>query len=552
MDILDKLIGRNMNMHPDCLGIYIGVDELYIAQTTKNDRGVVLESLVRVPIKGIDKSQLNPADLNESFFVMENWVESLGKVMTKKKWKTNRVVVSLAPAFCSLWHFVVPAVIERKMWKTSIPLQARKYIHFPFEKAEYAYHVYELETAINKQKRLGVVFAMTTKVIIERLRKGLKTCGLELVSVETSSLSLTRAFNESDKEAVGNGGRLYSFFGNDLASFVFINENAPVLMREADISGSIPVERRRFEIANCTAFISQQLERDPFEEVVASGVNIDQWVPALEADSKKSVRKWNIGEVYGIEVRSASEVAAIGASIKFFNTKTPDIDFTKDNRLSNYEFNASLTAWKVVVVLAALFSLLIVKNYFMVSVKAMELSRAKRSQRVTVEDFNNMSSNEIENNLQKVKSQNQNLQGLMRAGNAVTPLLVEIVDSLPQKMWIAKLSYNDEFPGRGGESRSFTLEGFIQSGTKDGRDDLNLGNKFRETLIKQPLVSRICGSSATIRYSDVVGTGGTGGDSVGGAPWSPMGGRASVGSGTSRSKDTRFTLTCSKVATGGR
>ena len=273
--ITEALIGQNMNAHPDCLGIYIGIDEMYVAQTTKKDSGTVLESLVRVPINSVDKTLLKPLDLNEAFFAMDNWLESLKKVTSKKKWKTNRVVISLASSFCLLRHFVIPAAIERKMWKSSIPLQARKYIHFPFEKAEYAYHVYEFETAATKQKRLGVVFAMTTQQIIERLRKGLKSVGLELISVEPSSLSLGRAFNDSDKEAVGNGGRIYSFFGKDLASFVFLNENAPVLLREVEISGSLPAERRRFEITNCTEFVAKQLEKDPFEEAVIVGTDVD-------------------------------------------------------------------------------------------------------------------------------------------------------------------------------------------------------------------------------------------------------------------------------------
>lgn len=529
-----------MNAHPECLGIYIGLDELYIAQTSKNERGIVLESLVRVPVHSVDKSLLKPLDLNETFFSMENWVESLGKVMTKKKWKTNRVVVSLSPAFCLLRHFVVPSVIERKMWKTSIPLQARKYIHFPFEKAEYAYHVYEFETATTKQKRLGVVFAMTTKLIIERLRKGLKSCGLELISVETSSLSLARAFNESDKEAVDNGGRIYSFFGKDMANFVFLNENAPVLLREVEISGSIPAERRRFEITNCTEFIAKQLEKDPFEEAVITGVDVDQWVPALEADSKKSVRKWNISEVYGIETRSASEIASIGASIKFFDNKTPDIDFTKGNRLSAYEFNASITLWKVVAAVAVLFLLLILKGYLGVTAKSFELRRTKKAQQVTVADFSNMSSNDIQSNLQKVKAQNQSLQNLVGDGNPITPLLVEIVNTIPSQIWVTKISYTDVFPNKGTENRSLSMEGFIRSGTRDGREDMALGNQFRDALIRQPIIGRMCGAGATIRFSDVVGTKGTG---SGGS----RRGRAENVSASAGGQETRFVFTCSKA-----
>lgn len=532
MSLSETLIGQNMISHPDCLGLYIGIDEIYVAQSAKKDGGTVLESLVRVPVNAVDRTGLKPLDLNETFFSMDNWLDALGKVTSKKKWKTNRVVVSLAPAFCLLRHFVIPAAIERKMWKSSVPLQARKYIHFPFEKAEYAYHVYEFETAATKQKRLGVVFALTTKLIIERLQKGLKSVGLELVSVEPSSLSLGRAFNDSDKEAVGTGGRIYSFFGKDMANFVFLNENAPVLLREVEISGSLPAERRRFEITNCTEFIAKQLEKDPFEEAVIVGMDIDQWIPALEADSKKPVRKWHLSEVYGIETRAAGEIAAIGASIKFYDTKTPDLDFTKGNRLSGYEFNASLTAWKVVAVVAAIFLLLIGKGYLTMKSKEKDMQRTQTAQQHTVAEFRGLTANQIQSNLSRMKTQNSNLLAMTKYDHFITPLVMEIVDSIPQQVWITKLEYGDPFPNKGSEARTFTIEGSIKSGV-DGQTDLSLGNQFRDTLVTRPITSKICGNSANIRFVSVAGT-------------------ASAGNSPSRNsnsaeQETHFVLTCAKA-----
>lgn len=527
MGLSEQLIGQNMNAHPDCLGIYIGLDEIYMAQTSRKDGSIVLESLVRVPITDVDRTLLKPLDLNEAFFSMEGWTDSLGKVMAKKKWKTNRVVVSLAPAFCLLRHFVIPTPIERKMWKNSVPLQARKYIHFPFEKSEYAYHVYEFETAATKQKRLGVVFAMTTKTIVDQLRKGLKSCGLELVSVEPSSLSLGRAFTDGDKEAVGNGGRIYSFFGKDMANFVFLNENAPVLLREVEISGSIPAERRRFEITNCTEFIAKQLEKDPFEEAVITGVDIDQWVPALEADSKKPVRKWNLSEVYGIETRSAGEIAAVGASIKFLDQKTPDIDFTKGARLSHYEFNASLTAWKVAVAVILLMLVLIGKGYWDVHQKEQELRRAKSSQKGRIADFDNLTASQIQANLSKIKTQNASLQAMTKYDHIVTPILAEVADAIPPEVWVTKMTYTDVFPGQGMEERTVTIEGSVKSESRDGREDLALGNKFKDALASQPIMQKICGKDPVIRYLNVAGTG------------SNENSRTANG-------ETRFTLTCAK------
>lgn len=499
--LAETLIGKNMKAHPDCLGLYIGLDEMYIAQTSQKDGGTVLESLLRVPVSDVDRTQLKPLDLNESYFQMDNWLESLTKVASRKKWKTNKVVVSLASPFCLLRHFVIPTVIERKNWKTSIPLQARKYIHFPFEKGEYAYHVYEFETAATKQKKMGVVFAMTSKVILERLSKGLRSAGLELVSVEPSVLSLSRAFDASDKEAIGNGGRIYSFFGKDLASFVFLNEGAPVLLREVEISGSLPAERRRFEITNCTEFIAKQLEKDPFEEAVIVGHDVDNWITALEADSKKPVRKWNLTEVYGIETKSAGEVSAIGASGKFYDSKAPDLDFVKGSRLSDYEFNAALMAWKIAVLVVAVFLIMIVKGYFGVQKTESQLKHVKATNANPVKDFEGLTASQISNNLSQIKSQNSNLEKFLKS-NPITPLLVEFVDAIPAEVWITKMEYKDKFPAESGKTRSFKITGSIKSGG-DGQADLALGDKYRRALMEMPLISSICGQEAQISYQDV-------------------------------------------------
>lgn len=506
MSLSETLIGRNMNDHPDCLGVYISLDEIYVAQTARKDGGVVLESLVRVPINGVDRSTLKPLDLNETFFAQEGWREALGKITSKKKWKTDNVVVSLSPSFCLLRHFIIPTTLERKQWKSTIPLEARKYIHFPFEKAEYAYHAYEFETATTKQKRLGVVFTLTTKNIIDRLRKGFRSVGLNLVTVETAALSLGRAFSDADKEAVGSSGRIYSYFGNFAASFVFLNENAPVLLREVEIAGSAPAEHRHFEITNSTEFIAKQLEKDPFEETVIAGHNIEQWVPALEADSKKPVRRWDLKEVYGIETHSTGEIAAIGASIKFFDHKAPDIDFTKGNRLSTYEYHASITFWKITALVGLFILLLIGLNYWKLLRSNHELAVKRRAHKTSVEEFQGMSAAQISNNLNSMKAQNSSLASLVKYNTSIAPIFAEIMDSVPKNVWVSSIKYEDVFPPKGQEARTLVLEGRIKT-DKGGQADLALGNRFRDTFVSMPTIKEICGQTATVSFSNVAGSG---------------------------------------------
>ena len=296
-------------------------------------------------------------------------------------------------------------------------------------------------------------------------------------------------------------------------------------MREVEIAGSAPAEHRHFEITNSTEFISKQLEKDPFEEVVVTGHNLEQWAPVLEADSKKPVRRWDLKEVYGIETRSKGEIASIGASTKFFDNKTPDIDFTKGNRLSSYEYSASLTCWKIVGVVALVVLLLMGLNYLKLFRSNREVAAKRAEHKTSVEEFQGMSASQISNNLNSMKSQNANLGGLIKYNTYITPILAEIIDSVPENVWVNSIQYSDAFPPNGQESRRVTMDGRIKTG-KGGPSDMALGNKFRDTLVTMPTIKQICGQTATIDFSNVAGSG--------------------------ANTETSFVLNCSRNSAGGR
>ena len=534
MDLAEVLIGKNMKAHPEALGLYIGLEGMYIAQQApRQDGSMALESLLRVPIKAVDRSKLKPLELNDEFFDEDNWLQSLSKVAARKQWQNQKVVVSLSSAFSLLRHFVIPAVIERKHWKEAIPLQARKYIHFPFEKTLYSYYVYEFETAASKQKRLGVIFTMTPKKIVEKLEKGLKSVGLDLVAIEPSPLSMSRAFSENDKEAINDIGRIYSFFGNETASFVFTYHHTPVLLREVDIAGTLPVERRRFELTNCSEFIAKQLERDPFEEAIIMGLNTESWTPSLEADSKKPVRQWNLSEVYGIETKSAGEMAAIGASMKFYDTKGPDLDFIKRSRLSDYQFNAGLMFWKLVGVLGIILLLFLFKKFWTVQLDTLSLMKQRRQNTTVIPDLDGLTAQQIQGNLNKIKNQNSNLEGVVFTSYAVD-LLSNVAEVIPDKIWVEKMTYKEDFPPKKNRYRSFVLEGFIETG-KSASMDTELGNRFRDLLLKKPAIKSLCGGNTRqdivkMDYKDLA----------------LLGEKAANRGASSKNKATSFTFTCEK------
>ena len=175
------------------------------------------------------------------------------------------------------------------------------------------------------------------------------------------------------------------------------------------------------------------------------------------------------------------------------------------------------------------------KGWLGVQSKAKELADVKASNKMAIADFDGLTANQIQSNLSKMKSQNGNLEALLSDTDAITPLLVEVVDTIPQEMWINKFNYTEPFPSKGPGSRNISIEGAIKTG-KDGRADLALGNQFKDALIKLPNFKKICGDSATIQYVNVAGAGNANAAAASGRP--------------NADQETSFVFTCGK--TGGR
>ncbi len=485
-----KLLGVQKGATEECLGLYMSMTDIFFAQASKNDNGIEVKGLIRIPVVNIDKTVLKPLELNEAFFAnYENWVIPLKKVMEKKNFKEKKVVVSLSPSFSILRHFVIPFV-ERKYWKQSIPLQARKYIHFPFEKAIYSYHITQIETAISKQKKLSVVFAMTSDSIVKHLTAGLKSIGLELAALELSVFSEERTYRNTDKEAVGNKGRIYSFFGPDSAELLFVNNNMPVLFRDYEFSGPLPIERRKLDVSNLVDFISKQLERDPFEEVVALGSNLDEWKRVLEDDSKKMIRTWDIKEAFGFSPNSVGEIAAIGACSKLSDTDVPDVDLLKNNRMNNTEASAIITLWKVAAIVLVACLGWIGFSYFGLMKVQDELNKENRNQ-VTIADFRGMSPDAVLNKVNSLERKQGELNNIKKE-IFMTPKLVFFADAFPEDMWITKLDISDPFGLRASGKTTVNMEGVIEHGDNDVRADMNYGDKFVASLLNNKEIQSWC------------------------------------------------------------
>ena len=497
-NFIDKLAGIKRSDYVECIGIHISLTDVYVAQVTTVAGGLEVNSLIKLPITDFPKDELKPAELNEGFFnTTKHWLEPIQKIIESRDFNTKNVVISLDPAFCIYRHFVIQSV-SRAYWKQTIPLQARKYIHYPFERGVYDFYVYPFEASLSKTQKLGVVFCMTSSKILSVLEASMKKIGLNLVSVECSSLSTYRLLTQVDKDNIEERGTIYANFTQDRGQFLFTFNRVPLMFREVEVQKSLGM-RNRLEVTNCMDFISKQLEMKPFEDVAIVSDNGEFWASILENEVKQHVRINKISEVFGFRIEGFSEMAVLGACLKFVNKKVPDIDFYKKNRSSDEEIRAATFAWIISIIVAGFVILYALVTQITSVITAAQLNASKKEQK-EVADFQGLYAEQIKERTSNLKSNYKKLEGLL-----VEPYFTKKLSALPRTMprdiWLSSFSidYPYDFDVKK-KKISLSLDG-VASTLAGGKEELELGNKFRADLSSDLDFADVCKNNANIVFS---------------------------------------------------
>ena len=65
---VEGLLGIKRAEVRNCIGIYISLTDIYVAQILEKSGGIEVDSLVKLALKDIRSDLLRPAELNEGFF----------------------------------------------------------------------------------------------------------------------------------------------------------------------------------------------------------------------------------------------------------------------------------------------------------------------------------------------------------------------------------------------------------------------------------------------------------------------------------------------------
>jgi hypothetical protein len=246
-------------------------------------------------------------------------------------------------------------------------------------------------------------------------------------------------------------------------------------------------------------FISKQLEKNPFEDIVFISDNAEFWPSVLEAEVKSPVRKWKISDIFGFSVEGFAEMATVGACLKFSNRKVADIDLYHKNRSTEEEIRGISTVWK----LAGLLIVLILCWAAYINVGAFLTKKSFESQRITerepIEGFENLSAAEIVKEVQTMSSKASLLKNML-SPVSYTEKLAALPALLPIEMWLTKLSISYPYTMKAfKEKNSLLFEGYSSS-IEGKAKELGLGELFTQNMDASPVMADICAGQTLIDY----------------------------------------------------
>ncbi|MCX5795116.1 MAG: hypothetical protein NTY77_06455, partial [Elusimicrobia bacterium] len=275
-EIIEKVaFGQTAPKLSSTLGMYLSPDTIYIAQTNMERSGkLVVEHLVRIPVPiPAEKKDAGTmtGTLNTSFLTENQKLGTLiQQSMSQFKWSTKHVMVTLSHHLGLLRYFTMPT-IERRFWKSAVPVEAKKYIPIPFEALSYDYQIIPLPPDAANRARQGTLIAVTQKQNLANISAMLQNLGLSIAGMETAPCSALKLWQALDK-SVGGAAYCQVHFDGGNVRILVADKGFPVFFREVFLGEEANVsDQRKLDLGGCITFAQKQLAVGAVGHVAISG-----------------------------------------------------------------------------------------------------------------------------------------------------------------------------------------------------------------------------------------------------------------------------------------
>jgi hypothetical protein len=489
MDLAENIeqlsFGRSLPRLNSCLGLFLSPDMLYLTEVAYDGSKPKVLHLLRLPIPNAQagSSMTRTAGTLNTDFLKDNKevLQILQKAMSQVSWSSKHVMVTLSHHFGILRYFTLPA-IERRFWRTAVPVEAKKYIPIPFAQLEHDFQVRQIGPGADKKPKVGALFAVSHKDTLAGLRGLIKNLGLELVGTEIAGCSVERLWNSLDPGAADLPFAQVHFDGGHIR-IVVSEEGLPIFYREVFLAdNATPMDRRKVDLTGCIDFARKQLGAPDMAKVRISGqiAQREEWQKAFAEDTGKPVEIQDTDQLLGLRGGQWGGYAAIGAGLRHLVRTPLTIDLSAVGKITDEDRRTATGILAASAAFAAFFLIVGIYRQTIVSMKASSLSNYE-SDTAVYQAFRGKSAGDIDLMIQEMRDKVNSFGALTAKQVTLTKMFETIADTIPDPAWVETVNYENPLSMTGNsQPRLLTVQGFVSTGSRAEEQDI--GYAFANAL----------------------------------------------------------------------
>lgn len=489
MDLAENIeqlsFGRSLPRLNSCLGLFLSPDMMYLAEVGVESGKPKVLHLLRLPIPGVEAggSMTRTAGTLNTDFLKDNKevLQILQKAMSQVSWTSKHVMVTLSHHFGILRYFTLPA-IERRFWRTAVPVEAKKYIPIPFAQLENDFQVRQLAPGPDKRPRIGSLFAVSHKETLAGLRQLVKDLGLEIVGTEIAGCSVERLWNVLDADAAEEPYAHVHFDGGHIR--IVVSENGlPIFYREVFLAdNATPMDRRKVDLNGCIDFTRKQLGAPDMTKIRISGQipQREEWQKAFSEDTGKPVEIQDTDGMLGLRGGQWGGYAAIGSGLRHLVRTPLTIDLSAVGKITEEDRRTATSILAACTLAAAFFLVVGLYRTAIVSMKSSSLQDFQ-SDTAVFQAFKGKSAGDIDLMIQQMREKVNSFGALTAKQISLTKAFETIADTIPDPAWVEGVNYENPLSMTGNaQPRVLTISGFVSTGSRAEEQDI--GYSFANAL----------------------------------------------------------------------
>jgi hypothetical protein len=380
--------------------------------------------------------------------------------------------------------------IERRYWRSAVPMEAKKYIPIPFEALSYDYQCIALPPDAGNHARQGTLIAVTQKQNLANIAAMLRAIGLNIAGMEIAPCSALKLWQGLDQSA-GAGSYCQVHFDGGSVRILLADKGFPVFFREVFLGEEANLaDQRKLDLGGCISFSQKQLAVGALGRIVVGGTtsNLPAWKDAFASELGLPVAIQDTAGMLGLKSGEWGGYSAIGAALRFQIPSSVSLDLGAVGRVGDDE---KAVARDLLVVSGILTAALLVMGLFAFGLYQMKARAfgALHRDRLIEEVFRGKSEEAVQEMFKGMRMQNSLTQDLCSPSRAkMIDAIKDIVDVLPEKAFINKLNIVRPLSA-GPSSPTLALTGHVVA--EDLVHEQDLAFQFRDRLSTSPVVGKM-------------------------------------------------------------